>query len=130
MTQAKHVGNISRVMYDNWTDFVPSYHSYYDTYIKMKNERKKAARQRRIFSAVLVVAVILAFVLCPGLKGAGSEGVHTELYSVLPGDTLWSIAGKYKPDGVTMDEYLYTLRRANALSSSAINVGDTIIIPE
>lgn len=130
MTEAKYVGNISRVMYDNWTDFVPTYHSYYDSYMRMKRERRKIARQRRIFSAAVIFAVIFAFILCPGLRTLGSESTHTELYSVLPGDTLWSIACEYKPSDETVDEYLYKLRRANSLSSSEINAGELIIIPE
>lgn len=130
MTEAKYVGNISRATYDNWTDFVPAYYSYYDSYKRMKNAKKKAARQRRMFSAVLVFAVIFASVLFPGLSTFGSESTDTELYAVLPGDTLWSIACEYKPVDATMDEYLYELRKVNSLSTSEINVGDLIIIPE
>ncbi len=96
----------------------------------MKNAKKKAARQRRIFLSVLVFAVIFKVILFRGSSAFGNESADTELYSVLPGDTLWSIAHEYKPANLTMDEYLYKLRKANSLSTSEIYAGDLIIIPE
>lgn len=96
----------------------------------MKNAKKKAARQRRIFLSVLVFAVIFTVILFHGSSAFGNESADTELYSVLPGDTLWSIAHEYKPANLTMDEYLYKLRKVNSLSTSEIYAGDLIIIPE
>lgn len=130
MTEAKFVGNISSVTYDNWTDFVPSYHSYYDTYMKIKKLRKKAARQRMAFFAIVTVLICVAVVFLGGKSSYGSENIYVSEHVVSYGDTLWSIAKEYKPDSVTMDEYLYKLRRANSMTSSAINVGDVLIIPE
>jgi nucleoid-associated protein YgaU len=98
--------------------------------MKIKKLRKKAARQRMAFFAIVTVLICVAVVFLGGKSSYGSENIYVSEHVVSYGDTLWSIAKEYKPDSVTMDEYLYKLRRANSMTSSAINVGDVLIIPE
>lgn len=126
MTEAKYAAEVSVILRDDWTDFVPSYHSYYDSYMKIKKLRRTAARQRRIFAAVLICAAVLALFSVTGRGSEAQCGTHV----VSRGETLWSIAKEYKSENETMDEYLYKLRKANSMENSALKAGESLIIPE
>lgn len=127
MTEAGYAGYISRASYDNWTDYVPAYHSYYKSFKKMQMEKKKTKRQRQAVVITAVFAAIVMF-LSGGVSFGRSES--KDAYCVTKGDTLWSVAREYKPNGMTTGEYVYKIRRANNMNTSEIKVGDVLIIPE
>ena len=126
MKRIRCAADISPVFCDNWTDHVPSYYSYYDSYVRMKKEKKKTLRQRLIFTAALVMALII-FAAAPGF--GKSEGTPLSEHYVKEGDTLWSIASEYKPEGRRVDEFVYDIKKLNGLESSMINAGAVLVIP-
>lgn len=130
MTNAKYVGKISPILYDNWTDNTPSYHSYYEFHMKRKAARKKLSRERAMFCiSVIVIAFLILSVFT--MRPQGSETYEdNRLHAVMSGDTLWSIANTYKDDSQTTGEFVYEIRKINSLKNSMINVGDLLIIPE
>ncbi|GAA3943686.1 LysM peptidoglycan-binding domain-containing protein [Microbacterium soli] len=91
-------------------------------------------RGRRVLAAIvaapLVVGIVLS-VLAGGTALASarlSEPVPFQTVSVLPGDSLWSIAGEIAPEvdpRVVIDDIV----RLNNLSSGAIQAGAELAIP-
>jgi len=48
---------------------------------------------------------------------------------VRPGDTLWSIALAYAPEGADVRKYVHALRKANGLEKSLVHAGQTLVLP-
>ena len=92
------------------------------------------ARGRRLLTtlaAAPVIAGIAASLLAGGTamaSGRSAEPVAFETVTVLPGDTLWSIAAEAAP-GVDPREVIDDITRLNDLSSGMIQVGASIAIP-
>ncbi len=126
MTAARYGAGISKVSDENWTDYVPSYYSYYATFKKMQREKKKLRRQRQI--AVVIAAFLLLIFF--SIRSAGEEKTVDRLHCVRNGETLWSVSREYKPDNMTTGEYVYELKKANSMETSEIYAGDILIIPE
>ena len=130
MTEAKYLGNISPILYENWTDNTPSYYSYYDFHMKRKAAKKKLFRERVMFFATMLTIICVTL----SVFGLNSESRETYddnlLHAVNYGDTLWSIANEYKSDEYSTGEFVYEIKKINSMSTSEINVGDLIIIPE
>ena len=91
-------------------------------------------RGRRVLlalAAVPVAAGLALSVLAGGTALASGEQaapVSFESVTVLPGDTLWSIAAEIAPDvdpRVVIDD----IQRLNNLSSGMIQVGSEIAVP-
>ena len=51
------------------------------------------------------------------------------LVCVAPGDTLWSIAKQYAPEGVSTKTYVQQIIEANSMTSAALRAGDVLILP-
>lgn len=49
--------------------------------------------------------------------------------SVDSGDTLWHLAAAYKSESVDTREAVHALMKRNGLSSSSLEIGQTLIIP-
>lgn len=63
---------------------------------------------------------------------ASSDHNGNESYEsiiVMPGDTLWEIAVDHKPSGQDTRIYIDAIKRANKLKVSAIQAGDTLLLP-
>jgi len=91
---------------------------------------------------VLLTSVALALVLL--LTGAvvarandgsgtgsvpeGSVTAHIE-HVVIGGDTLWDIAAAYTAPAYDVRDTIFDIKAANALESSVIVVGQTLVIP-
>ena len=91
------------------------------------------ARGRRLLAtlaAAPVIAGITVSLLAGGsaLASGESEPVAFETVTVLPGDTLWSIAAEAAPASDPR-EVIDDIRRLNNLSSGMIQVGASIAIP-
>lgn len=54
---------------------------------------------------------------------------QTECISVMPGDSLWSIASKCSVPGVSTYDLVDWLRQSNSLESSELNVGQVLVVP-
>lgn len=130
MTEAKYLGNFSPVLAENWVDNVPTYYSYYNFHMRRKAAKKKLHRERMLFAAISVLVSIVCMFLF-ALRPMSRETYDNNIrYAVESGDTLWSIANEYKDENTSTGEFVYEIKKINGLSSSAINVGDLIIIPE
>lgn len=49
----------------------------------------------------------------------------TESYTISSGETLWEICTKYRPDGMTIQEYIYNVQNHNQIGAE-IHPGQTI----
>lgn len=91
-------------------------------------------RGRRLLAtlaAAPAIAGIAVSLLAGGsalASGEHAEPVQFETVTVLPGDTLWSIAADAAP-GVDPREVVADIQRLNNLSSGMIQVGTSIAIP-
>ncbi|WP_243232606.1 LysM peptidoglycan-binding domain-containing protein [Microbacterium sp. CIAB417] len=91
------------------------------------------ARGRRVLLALaaLPLAIGLAFAaLSGGSAYAGGDEVTAsfETVTVMPGDTLWSIAEDVAP-GVDPREVVDALRQLNLLDGGVLMVGEELAIP-
>ena len=92
------------------------------------------ARGRRALLALASVplAAGIAFAAISGgsaiASGADAPTVSVETVTVMPGDTLWSIAAEAAPASDPR-EVIDDIRRLNNLSSGMIQVGASIAIP-
>jgi len=92
------------------------------------------ARGRRVLLGLAAAPVVagVAFSLLAGgsaiASGQAAEPVEFETVTVLPGDSLWSIAADAAPQ-VDPREVVEDIKRLNNLSSGMIQVGASIAIP-
>lgn len=80
-------------------------------------------------AALLIVGIVCVLLLCWSFRPTmdGYEW-QEELYTVQEGDSLWSIAGRYCPDGVDRGEWVDEIQALNDLRSSIIHPGDDLIV--
>ncbi|WP_193596435.1 LysM peptidoglycan-binding domain-containing protein [Microbacterium sp. YJN-G] len=92
------------------------------------------ARGRRVltaFAAAPVVAVLAFSVFAGGsalASGDQAANVQFQTVTVMPGDTLWSIASTVAPNDDPRD-VIDDIQRLNNLSTGMIQIGDEIAIP-
>jgi hypothetical protein len=87
-------------------------------------------RGRMVISTVVASAVIAVGLLFagPGAQAGGEAGTDAPVYTVLAGETLWSIATELAPrqdPRITIDQ----LMRANNLRTAEIRPGDVLLLP-
>lgn len=94
---------------------------------KKKNKRKEAREK-----IVIIVAFIIGIIMCGMAIDKWLTGDTTPMqeqtYIVSKGETLWSIARRYKPEGMTYEQYIHELKEANKEDISKIYPGQTITI--
>ena len=108
---------------------------YHSAYIMKKARRESVLnRQRRI-------ALFAAFITVLGLWAALSGNFNFTLpcrdnyndgvyVSVERGDSLWSIAGEYKPASRDTRSFMQTIARTNGMSGTAVYEGQVLYIPQ
>lgn len=100
----------------------------------VKTRLRLTARGRRLLAALAATPVVagIAFSLVAGgsavASGEAVEPIGFDTVTVLPGDTLWSIAAEAAP-GTDPREVIDDIKRLNNLSSGMIQVGASIAIP-
>ena len=63
---------------------------------------------------------------------AGDDSKPSVYYIQAPirsGDTLWSIAARYCPQGESTETYVQKIETLNQMTSDAIFAGDSLILP-
>lgn len=88
-------------------------------------KKEHVYRRRRI--GALFVAAVLGFALYAG-GGAGAEP-PTVLYTVEPGDTLWSVATEHYPASEDPRVTVEVIRDANDLPDARIYPGARLELP-
>jgi Tfp pilus assembly protein FimV len=85
----------------------------------------------RVALGVLVMLVAIGSLLVAGQSAeAGSEVGRSPVVQriVLPGETLWQIAGEVAPD-VDRRETIATIVELNSLDSAGVSAGQRITVP-
>ncbi len=95
-------------------------------------KRVRIVNQRRFITS-LTFLILISFTIVSFLTGSiFSEGLENKIeveYTVVSGDTLWSIASEYTPRGKDVRDLIYRITRLNDLKTSRIAPGNTIMIP-
>lgn len=90
-------------------------------------------RGRAVLTAVafvlglLVAAAVLLLVALPAL--AGTEGEQAVSVTVEAGDTLWSYAEEFAPEGMSEQEFVAEVRALNHLPTGRVTAGQQIALP-
>lgn len=67
---------------------------------------------RRLFTFLFALLLLFA-IICFALTKDNSEVKDVQTYEIKSGETLWSIASKYKPETMSIQEYIYNLQAYN-----------------
>jgi hypothetical protein len=101
----------------------------------VRTRLRLTTRGRRVLAAVAALPAVVALgvgilsgggALASGEAGASSGSFDT--VTVMPGESLWSIAQDIAPDSDPRD-VIDEIVRLNALSSSAVDAGQSLAIP-
>jgi LysM repeat protein len=96
------------------------------TFAYLLGVRKEHVYRRRRIGA-LFVAAVFAFALYAG-GGAGAEPPAV-LYTVTPGDTLWSVATEHYPPSEDPRVAVEAIREANGIEGASIYPGMRLELP-
>jgi hypothetical protein len=102
-------------------------------------ERRSAGRahltRRGRLALLLVIAALLFTAFSLGRAGSSASGdssaptaPRVEQTTVMPGDTLWSVAKRIAPDNDPR-EVVAQIRELNDLRSSELQVGQQLLLP-
>lgn len=94
----------------------------------MNKDRKSSLRHRYLRRRVGVLLAALACALYLAAH-AGAEP-ETELYTVRPGDTLWSVATERYPPHTDPRVVVEEIREENDLRGYGIRPGEVLRLPE
>ena len=89
-------------------------------------------RGRMVVVLGFLLAALVATTLTGGFAFAGREAGTPEpvqVVQVQPGDTLYGIAGELARPGHVRD-MVHRIQQLNSLSGSALQVGDTLAVPQ
>ena len=90
-----------------------------------KNRISKNKLKKEIIKSIFLIMVYVIFTLilfCIVPKKDSDKVYTTSSYIVSSGETLWSIGTENLPEGMSIQEYIYELRKLN-------NIDDCIIYP-
>ena len=90
----------------------------------MKN--KILSNKIKIISIISIT--LLLFVMIPG-KASNKKEVSYREYFVLKGDTVWSIASRFKTEKMDIRDYMYEIEKTNEIKNSKIYENNKLIIP-
>ncbi|MFM7061878.1 MAG: LysM peptidoglycan-binding domain-containing protein [Actinomycetes bacterium] len=99
--------------------------------------RRQMYLRRRLLALTVAVLALLAAVRVVGVatsalaSALATEPVATQAYEVRPGDTLWSVAGRFLPGGDRRDAVarLADLNPTVVSAAGGVQAGDVLRVP-
>ena len=91
----------------------------------------KVVNKKRLIKSILIgVFIITIITICTIHSFANNkESITTEItYTISKGETLWSIAKRYKQDNQDIRDYIYKIEKLNNMTSAMVYEGQTIKI--
>lgn len=89
-------------------------------------------KNRILSNKIKIISIIsitlLLFVTIPG-KASNKKEVSYREYFVLKGDTVWSIASRFKTEKMDIRDYMYEIEKTNEIKNSKIYENNKLIIP-
>ena len=70
--------------------------------------------KRLTIFAIIILLIITALAI--KVTGKAMEIDHTEDYTIQNGDTLWAIGTEYRPERMSIQEYIYNLEQYNGIT--------------
>ncbi|WP_442604046.1 LysM peptidoglycan-binding domain-containing protein [Paenibacillus sp. KN14-4R] len=101
-------------------------------------------RLLRVVMLVLIIAVaacggaiVHTYAAQPGITPTSkfeqaivsANQVAYDRITVNAGETLWSIATEFAPKGVSVRDYMRKIQKVNAMSSTSLQAGQSLLIP-
>jgi nucleoid-associated protein YgaU len=80
--------------------------------------------------SIISITVIVVLLLLASASQATGEVTATVSYRVHPGDTLWSIAQTFGPDGQDVRSVIATIERMNDLDGGMLQAGQLLELPD
>ena len=95
-----------------------------------KRYRIKSRTRFTIFIIVMMLITISIIGYVTGMNTAHGETMEQyATVEIASGDTLWTIAAEYAPEGTDLRQFIYEIRELNDMESSNIMVGQVIRVP-
>ena len=95
--------------------------------MKTQNKKKERRETLIIIIAFIIGIIFLGIAINNWLVG-DTTPMREDSYIISKGETLWSIADRYKPEHMSYDQYLYELKKVNTEDISKLYPGQTITI--
>ncbi|HLR20408.1 MAG TPA: LysM peptidoglycan-binding domain-containing protein [Tissierellaceae bacterium] len=81
-------------------------------------------------TSLLIIILIISTSFISSLKAHGMVlKENYKEYTVYPGDTLWNIALKYKPNNYDVRDMVYEIRDFNDMNTFYITPGEILKVP-
>ena len=90
----------------------------------LKNKRKF------IIALAIVISIISSIFLIATTKTEGYSEITYKEIVVTHGDTLWDIVSETYGNNINIRKKVSLVRKANAMSTSEIMVGQVLLLPE
>ncbi len=101
--------------------------------LKRAHRQAVLSRQRRRAAAAVVFALLTAWLLNISLFNPTAIEAADESYRqicVRSGDTLWTIASRYKPDDGDIRDFVRLLADTNGVENGVIRAGQILLLPQ
>ncbi|MFC5467633.1 LysM peptidoglycan-binding domain-containing protein [Cohnella suwonensis] len=127
-------------MVHTWVSTAPATSSHHksSTYVYTSSSRRKASSfnwriARGFFFLIAFLLLFSGFTLVRVFASSGESvpvQAHEVVVSIDSGDSLWGIANANKKDGMDTRKAVHEIQKRNALTSSQVDVGQQLILPE
>ncbi|MBQ3021965.1 MAG: LysM peptidoglycan-binding domain-containing protein [Clostridia bacterium] len=97
--------------------------------LKKLQRARKLRRQRSAFFMVLILVLVMVAHSAFSKPENISDEYDVISVTVQEGDTLWSIASEYKPEGADLRQFVYDIAANNGIEDCQIVSGQTLFIP-
>ncbi len=102
--------------------------------MKTSSKYRRLMRQRKLrkqrTAAFLVFVALLVLVANVALSNQSTDDEHDVVaVTVQSGDTIWSIAKEYIPEGTDFNEYIHSISANNGVKDGNIYAGQVIYVP-